>query len=155
MIVIKCHHCCFFNTRLTCSRETWATAPPCTCVGNDGSYEQPSVANDNNALILGFKSFSVFAAAPHVYQGPREEINSPEPRICLLHSRWAENESPADLLKRAAACFCSRLPGPSQAASTITRSRCFLWFIFLHVDRNIGAPRWRVLVQWPPPQPCN
>lgn len=104
------------------------------------------MANDNNALILGFKSFSVFAAAPHVYQGPQEEINSPEPRISVLESRWAENESPVDGEKRAAACFCNRLPGMSQAAGVLTRGRCFLWFFFLHVDRNVGAPRWRALV---------
>lgn len=37
--------------------------------------------------------------------------------------------------------FGSRLPGIAAAAATITRSRCFLCFIFLHVDRNGGAQR--------------
>lgn len=86
VLYIECRHC-FLNTRLTCSRETWATAPSYMCVGKHGSNEQHSVANDNNAAKLGFKSNSVFAGAPDIYQGQREEINSPEPWISLLHSR--------------------------------------------------------------------
>lgn len=76
VLYIECRHC-FLNSRLTCSRETWATAPPYMCVGKHGSNEQHSVANDNNAVKLGFKSISVFAGAPDIYQGQREEINSP------------------------------------------------------------------------------